>query len=61
MIKFHFKEKCKEMLTMLSETLYNNDYEGLTYKERTQLQLKEMSQQIEQLLKENEKLKKLNN
>ena len=77
MTKFHFKDnptKCKEMLTMLSETLYSNDYEGLTYKERTQLQIKGMNQelqqkdqqieqknqQIEQLLKENKELKKSN-
>ena len=51
MIKFHFKDnktKCKEMLTMLSETLYSNDYEGLTYKERTQLQIKGMNKELQQ-------------
>jgi len=50
MIKFHLKDnptKCKEMLTMLSEILYNKNYEGLSYKERTELQINGMEQLLE--------------
>jgi hypothetical protein len=74
MIKFHFRDDedfCKEMLIMISKSLYSNDYEGLTYKERSELQIKELNQlldetsqqldekdlQIEHLLEENKKLK----
>ncbi len=77
MIKFHFRDDedfCKEMLIMISKSLYSNDYEGLTYKERSELQIKELNQlldetsqqldekdlQIEHLLEENKKLKGLN-
>ena len=50
MIKFHLKDnppKYKEMLTMLSEILYNKNYEGLSYKERTELQINGMEQLLE--------------
>lgn len=77
MIKFHFRDDedfCKEMLIMISKSLYSNDYEGLTYKERSELQIKELNQlldetsqqldekdlQIEHLLEENKKLNGLN-
>lgn len=77
MIKFHFRDDedfCKEMLIMISKSLYSNDYEGLIYKERSELQIKELNQlldetsqqldekdlQIEHLLEENQKLKGLN-
>jgi len=77
MIKFHFRDDedfCKEMLIMISKSLYSNDYEGFTYKERSELQIKELNQlldetsqqldekdlQIEHLLEENKKLKGLN-
>ena len=77
MIKFHFRDDedfCKEMLIMISKSLYSNDYEGLIYKERSELQIKELNQlldetsqqldekdlQIEHLLEENKKLKGLN-
>ena len=76
MIKFHFRDDedfCKEMLIMISKSLYSNDYEGLIYKERSELQIKELNQlldetsqqldekdlQIEHLLEENKKLKGL--
>lgn len=77
MIKFHFRDDedfCKEMLIMISKSLYSNDYEGLINKERSELQIKELNQlldetsqqldekdlQIEHLLEENKKLKGLN-
>lgn len=51
MIKFHFRDDedfCKEMLIMISESLYSNDYEGLTYKERSELQIKELNQLLDE-------------
>lgn len=51
MIKFHFRDDedfCKEMLIMISKSLYSNDYEGLTYKERSELQIKELNQLLDE-------------
>lgn len=45
MIKFHFRDDedfCKEMLIMISKSLYSNDYEGLIYKKSSELQIKEL-------------------
>lgn len=55
LIKFHFKDnddECKEMLTMITKNLYENDYEGLTYKECLELQIKEQNLKIEQIIKQ---------
>lgn len=51
LIKFHFKDnedECKEMLTMITKNLYENDYEGLTYKETVELRIKELNLKIKQ-------------
>lgn len=68
MIKFHFREnenKIKELLTMISESIFQKNLEGLTYKERTEIQikekdrkLKEKDQKLKKENKENQKLKK---
>ena len=55
LIKFHFRDnddECKEMLTMITKNLYENDYEGLTYKESLELQIKEQNLKIEQIIKQ---------
>ena len=74
MIKKHFKndiKKTKELLTMISKNIYETDYDGLTYKETTELimkekdkmmaqkdqQIEQKDQQIEQLKQEIKKLK----
>ena len=45
MIKYHFQEddgdKCRELLTMISKNIFQENYEGLTYKEATELRIKE--------------------
>ena len=68
MIKFHFrddKNKIRELLTMISESIFQKNLEGLTYKERTEIQMKEKDQKLEEKdqkleekNKENQKLKK---
>ena len=54
--------KCRELLTMISESIFKKNLEGLTYKERTDIRIKELieqkNQQIEQKETENKKLKK---
>ena len=50
MIKKHFendKNKCKEMLTMISESIFGTNYEGLTCKEIDELRIKEKEEEIE--------------
>ena len=50
MIKKHFendKNKCKEMLTMISESIFGTNYEGLTCKEIDELRIKEKEEQID--------------
>ena len=64
MIKFHFREdinKIRELLTMISESIFQKNLEGLTYKERTEIQKKEKDQKLEEkdqkLEEKDEKLK----
>ena len=63
MIKFHFrddKNKIRELLTMISESIFQKNLEGLTYKERTEIQMKEKDQKLkEQGIKLEEKDHKL--
>ena len=63
MIKFHFrddKNKIRELLTMISESIFQKNLEGLTYKERTEIQMKEKDQKLkEQGIKLEEKDQKL--
>ena len=49
MIKKHFEddiEKTKELLKMISENIYETDYDGLTYKETTELIMKEKDEMM---------------
>ena len=51
MIKEHFKDdenKCRELLTMISKSIFKKNLEGLTYKEKTEIRMNELNQQIEQ-------------
>lgn len=51
MIKFHFREnenKIKELLTMISESIFQKNLEGLTYKERTEIQIKEKDRKLKE-------------
>ena len=63
MIKFHFRDdinKIRELLTMISESIFQKNLEGLTYKERTEIQMKEKDQKLkEQSIKLEEKDEKL--
>ena len=68
MIKFHFKDdknKIKELLTMISKSIFQRNLEGLTYKERTQIQMDEKDAklaentiELEEKENENKKLKR---
>ena len=61
MIKEHFKDdenKCRELLTMISKSIFQKNLEGLTYKEKTEIRMGDLNQQIEQKDEENKKLKK---
>ena len=61
MIKEHFKDdenKCRELLTMISESIFQKNLEGLTYKEKTEILIGELEQKIEQKDQEIEELKK---
>ena len=68
MIKEHFKDeenKCRELLTMISKSIFKKNLEGLTYKEKTEIRMNDLNQQIEQQEhqleqkdEENKKLKK---
>ena len=43
MIKEHFKDeenKCRELLTMISKSIFKKNLEGLTYKEKTEIRMK---------------------
>ena len=67
MIKFHFREnenKIKELLTMISESIFQKNLEGLTYKERTEIQIKEKDRKLKEknqkLEEKDQKLKKEN-
>ena len=51
MIKEHFKDdenKCRELLTMISKSIFKKNLEGLTYKEKTEIRMNDLNQQIEQ-------------
>lgn len=51
MIKFHFRDdldKCRELLTMISKSIFQKNLEGLTYKERAELRMKKLNQQIDE-------------
>ena len=51
MIKFHFRDdinKIRELLTMISESIFQKNLEGLTYKERTEIQMKEKDQKLKE-------------
>ena len=43
---------------MIPESIFQKNLEGLTYKERTEIQMKEKDQKLEEKNKENQKLKK---
>ena len=43
---------------MIPESIFQKNLEGLTYKERTEIQMKEKDQKLEEQNKENQKLKK---
>ena len=61
MIKEHFKDdenKCRELLTMISKSIFKKNLDGLTYKEKTEIRMNDLNQQIEQKDEENKKLKK---
>ena len=60
MIKKHFendKNKCKEMLTMISESIFGTNYEGLICKEIDELRIKEKEEEIEYYKQQLEKSK----
>ena len=67
MIKFHFRDnenKCRELLIMISKSIFQKNLEGLTYKERTEIrmdelnqQMKEKEQQMKEIENENQQLK----
>ena len=51
MIKEHFKDdenKCRELLTMISKSIFKKNLDGLTYKEKTEIRMNDLNQQIEQ-------------
>ncbi len=55
MIKFHFKDdknKIKELLTMISKSIFQRNLEGLSYKERTEIWLKEKDLEFKEKLEE---------
>ena len=43
---------------MIPESIFQKNLEGLTYKERTEIQMKEKDQNLNEKNKENQKLKK---
>ena len=51
MIKECFQDdenKCKELLTMISESIFQKNLEGLSYKERAEIEMNNLNQKIEQ-------------
>ncbi|MEE1157352.1 MAG: hypothetical protein U0K80_08040, partial [Methanobrevibacter sp.] len=46
------------LLTMISKSIFKKNLEGLTYKEKTEIRMNDLNQQIEQQYEENKKLKK---
>ena len=50
MIKECFQDdenKCKELLTMISESIFQKNLEGLTYKERAEIEMNDLNQRLE--------------
>ena len=50
MIKECFQDdenKCKELLTMISESIFQKNLEGLTYKERAEIEMADLNQRLE--------------
>ena len=55
MIKECFQDdenKCKELLTMISESIFQKNLEGLTYKERAEIEINDLNQKIEEITKQ---------
>lgn len=51
MIKFHFRDdldKCRELLTMISKSIFQKNLDGLTYKERAEIRMKKLNQKLEE-------------
>ena len=45
---FHDDEdKCKELLTMISKSIFQKNLEGLTYKERAEIEMADLNQRLE--------------
>ena len=50
---FHDDEdKCKELLTMISKSIFQKNLEGLTYKERAEIEINDLNQKIEEITKQ---------
>ena len=50
MIKECFQDdenKCKELLTMISESIFQKNLEGLSYKERAEMEMNDLNQRLE--------------
>ena len=49
MIKECFQDdenKCKELLTVISESIFQRNLEGLSYKERTEIEIADLKQKL---------------
>ena len=49
MIKECFQDdenKCKELLTMISESIFQKNLEGLSYKERVEIEMADLNQRL---------------
>ena len=60
MIKFHFRDdenKCRELIIMISESIFQKNLEGLTYKEISEIRMDELNQQMKEIENENQQLK----
>ena len=58
MIKECFQDdenKCKELLTMISESIFQKNLEGLTYKERAEIEMADLNQKIKQITQQKDK------
>ena len=50
MIKECFQDdesKCEELLTMISESIFQKNLEGLSYKERVEIEMADLNQRLE--------------
>ena len=64
MIKECFQDdenKCKELLTMISESIFQKNLEGLSYKERAEIEMNNLNQKIEQKDQQLEQAENKNN